>query len=265
MKKCKWFGCVLAVFFCALLSVSVVYAGGDEEEGNETEGEVVSTQTPEATQAPTQELPAEPSIPIESFSEEGNATARALLYDAATNKQFITIQTRNGAVFYVVIDYDKPLDEMEEQYQTYFLNLVDERDLEELLKEESENIPIVCTCMNKCELGAINTDCPLCLQDINECVGKMITPTSSPTTIPVEEAQQSKEKTKPSTGIYLLIVLLLLLVGGGAFAYVKLSENKKGKKVPNSLDDYEFDEDNEDDAIEYEIEQEDQKADEDEL
>ena len=42
------------------------------------------------------------------------------LYDKATNKQFITVQTSGGNTFYIVIDYDKPTDEDGEQYQTYF-------------------------------------------------------------------------------------------------------------------------------------------------
>ncbi len=42
------------------------------------------------------------------------------------NKQFITVQTSGGATFYFVIDYDKPVDEEGEQYETYFLNVVDE-------------------------------------------------------------------------------------------------------------------------------------------
>ena len=52
-----------------------------------------------------------------------------LLYDKATNKQFITVQTSGGNTFYIGIDYDKPTDEDGEQYQTYFLNMVDEADL----------------------------------------------------------------------------------------------------------------------------------------
>ena len=39
------------------------------------------------------------------------------------------METRNGHTLYLVIDYDKPLDEDCEQYETYFLNLVDESDL----------------------------------------------------------------------------------------------------------------------------------------
>ena len=56
-------------------------------------------------------------------------------HDKATNKQFITIQTKAGNTFYIVIDYDAPIDEEEEQYQTYFLNMVDEDDLLALMDE----------------------------------------------------------------------------------------------------------------------------------
>ena len=42
--------------------------------------------------------------------EEGNLVTRDLLYDEHTNKQFITVQTAGGNTFYIVIDYDKPVD-----------------------------------------------------------------------------------------------------------------------------------------------------------
>ena len=60
-----------------------------------------------------EEAPApEPTLePGEGFSEEGNLVTRDLLYDKHTNKQFITVQTSGGSTFYIVIDYDKPVDE----------------------------------------------------------------------------------------------------------------------------------------------------------
>mgnify|MGYP000621086589 CR=1 FL=1 len=49
---------------------------------------------------------------------------RDLLYDEHTNKQFITVQTAGGNTFYIVIDYDKPVDEEGEQYETYSSSVV---------------------------------------------------------------------------------------------------------------------------------------------
>ena len=55
------------------------------------------------------------------FTQAGNAFTRDLLYERYTNKQFIAIETRGGDVFYMVIDYDNPLDEDGEQYETLSL------------------------------------------------------------------------------------------------------------------------------------------------
>lgn len=96
-----------AVLLCGFSVPAYAYAGGGE---GEDYGD------------PTMEPPApEPTItPGEGFSEEGNLVTRDLLYDEHTNKQFITVQTSGGNTFYIVIDYDKPVDEEGEQYETYF-------------------------------------------------------------------------------------------------------------------------------------------------
>ena len=60
----------------------------------------------------TEEAPApEPTIERRGLSEDGSLVTRDLLYDEHTNKQFITVQTSGGNTFYIVIDYDKPVDE----------------------------------------------------------------------------------------------------------------------------------------------------------
>src|SRR5574344_104409 len=91
-----------AVLLCGFSVPAYAYAGGGEGED---------------CGDPTMETPApEPTItPGEGFSEEGNLVTRDLLYDEHTNKQFITVQTRGGNTFYIVIDYDKPVDEEGEQ------------------------------------------------------------------------------------------------------------------------------------------------------
>lgn len=49
--------------------------------------------------APVEPLPAETVDPGEGFTEDGNLVTRDLLYDKATNKQFITVQTSGGNTF----------------------------------------------------------------------------------------------------------------------------------------------------------------------
>ena len=94
----------------------------------------------------------------EPLDEEGNAYTRDLQYDKDCHKQFITVQTRGGNMFYIVIDYDSPINAEEEQYQVYFLNMVDDADLLALLGEETAEEMTTCTCKDKCVLGKVNAD-----------------------------------------------------------------------------------------------------------
>ena len=171
----------------------------------------------------TEETPApEPTIePGEGFSEEGNLVTRDLLYDEHTNKQFITVQTAGGSTFYIVIDYDKPVDEEGEQYETYFLNVVDEADL--LAAAEAAGVEqAVCSCSEKCVAGAVNTDCAVCSVNISKCVG--IEPE------PTETEEPAPEEAEPETGgnaRMLLAVLAVALVGGGAAFYFKVLRPKQ--------------------------------------
>ena len=156
--------CALALSMTAFSTVA--YAGGGDYYDSELPP--AENTEPEETTTPEEETTVETGTP---FTEDGIAATRDLLYDKHTNKQYITIETRNGNTFYIVIDYDKQLDEEEERYQTYFLNPVDEADLLALLEDEDGNSPIVCSCTDKCVAGAVNTSCPLCSTDMTNCAG----------------------------------------------------------------------------------------------
>lgn len=190
------------------------------------------------------------------FTQNGNSVTRDLLYDKYSNKQFITIETRGGETFYLVIDYDKPLDEDGEQYETYFLNLVDEADLLALIDEE-EPAEETCVCTVHCEVGAINTACPICKASMVDCMGKTPVaekepePAAPAETEPEPEAKQ--EDTKKNSAL-LLLVLLVLLGGGFALYWFKFRKPKANTKGPVDLDDYDFGEENEDEDAEYETE-----------
>ena len=208
----------------------------------------------EETPAPTPE-PEEITIePGEGFSEPGNGVTRDLLYDKHTNKQFVTVQTRQGNVFYLVIDYDKVSDEDEEQYQTYFLNPVDEADLLALLDDdaisaltgsgEAAEEPLVCTCADKCAVGHIDTTCPVCRTDISRCTGvETVTPTPEPTPEPEEEPEPEPAGNK--SGGIVAVVLILGILGGGVFYFLKNKKAKPQTTGDTDVFDYDYDEDEE--------------------
>ena len=154
---------MLAAGLCSavLLCGSAIPAYAYSDSGNEEPPVVEETPAPE---------PAPTITPGEGFSEDGNLVTRDLLYDAATNKQFITVETSGGSTFYIVIDYDKPVDEEGEQYETYFFSVVDEGDL--LAAAEAAGVEqAVCSCPEKCAARAVNTDCPVCSVNMGKCVG----------------------------------------------------------------------------------------------
>ncbi|MDD3228229.1 MAG: DUF4366 domain-containing protein [Oscillospiraceae bacterium] len=165
--------------------------------------------------------------------------------DAVENKQFITVQSKNGNTFYIVIDRSGDTENV------YFLNLVDEADLMALMEDEDGNSTQTCTCTDKCEVGSINTECPVCKSNMSECSGteKVVETTPEP------ETEPENGKTGSSTGM-IALVLIVLLGGGGAVYYFKLRKNKPQTKGPDDLDDYDYGADDEDEDAELDTDDE---------
>ena len=174
--------------------------------------------TAEPAPTPTPEIEYVPLGPGQPFTQHGNMATRDVLYSASTNKQFISVQSRNGQTYYMVIDYDKPIDEANEIYETYFLNMVDDRDLISVLTDE-EIVP---------------TPTP-----------QIIYVTPEPTTVPQPTqppAEPQKKSDNSAVALLLLVIVLLAVVG---FA-VWFTMNQKKTTVPNlpeyDEDEYEMDE-----------------------
>lgn len=170
----------------------------------------------------------------DALTPDGNLT---LIDDIGTStkagKQFITLESKNGNVFYMIIDRD---DEGEET--VHFLNQVDEADLMALTGEEET--PAVCSCTTKCASGAVNTSCPVCAVNMTECVGKETKPE-----VPTEPTEPTAEEPEKKSGVGgILVVLLIVALGGGAAFYIfKQKKAKPQTKGSADLDDYDYGED----------------------
>ena len=168
----------------------------------------------------------------EPLTPDGNAT---LVDDFGGNKQLITVTTKNGNYFYILIDRDD-----EGENTVHFLNQVDEADLMALMEDGNTKAepPAVCNCTEKCEAGAVNTLCPVCSTNMTACSGKAAEPEQG-------EPEEPKEK-KTGTGGLLLFLIVAIAGGGGAFYYFKVMKPKQDVKGGTDLDDFDFDDYDED-------------------
>ena len=180
-----------------------------------------------------------------ALTPEGNA---ALVDDFGGNKQLITVTTKAGNYFYILIDRANE----DKETAVHFLNQVDEADLMALMEDgqSAEKPPAVCNCTEKCEAGAVNTKCEVCSTDMTGCTGKEPEPPKKPT---------EPEKKEPAGLNPAVLLLVLAVMGGAAFAYFKFIKGKANRKNNSNPDDYDY-EDGEELPDEEETELEDEES-----
>ena len=226
-KAIRMFTATLAAVLCMAAFSVTAYAGGIDPD---------LQPLPEETEEPTTGgIEMEPKdVPV---TPKGNA---ALVDDFFGDKQLITVTTKAGNYFYILIDRANE----DKETAVHFLNQVDDADLQALL-EDGETEPEHCTCTTKCEAGAVNTNCPMCKNNRNACTGP------EPEAPKPEEEEPQEEKPSGMGGLVVFFVVLLL--GGGAALYFLKFKKKKADTTGNDdLAEYDFgeDEDDEDEAPE---------------
>lgn len=193
------------------------YAGGGEDIPTDDSGVIVETEP-------------QPLTPDGNLSLIDDIEG-----EAAEDKQFIIVQSKNGNYFYIIVDRAA-----EGENTVHFLNQVDEADLMALMEGGSgkAQAPAVCTCKDKCKAGAVNTACPVCSVNMAACTG--VTATTEP-----EQPEEPQEEDNGMGGLVVFLIVALL-GGGGALYYFKIFKPKQDVKGGTDLDDFDFDEYDED-------------------
>ena len=170
------------------------------------------------------------SIPDGAFTPEGTGTVLDEATGEGDDKQFYTITTETGNVFYLIIDGKR------DDNNVYFLNGVTEADLMALAEKNEGTMSVipaedVCICTDKCEAGEVNTACPVCKNDLKGCTGK-----EKPAE--TEELAQTEppKKDNGSVGTIIFIIVALLAVGGVGY-YVKIVRPKQQAEDDGDFED----------------------------
>lgn len=141
-------------------------------------------------------------------------------------QQFITLVSKAGNVFYLIIDRDEKGEET-----VHFLNLVDERDLFTLMEEDEQ------TAYQE-QLAAEAA--------AKEAAEKTAQEASQSETEVDPDAEKEKESGKKGNMLPLLLIPLILAGAGGGWFYLQTKKKKQAANVPDPDADYSDDEDEED-------------------
>lgn len=207
------FTVLLAALVCLGGFSVTAYAGGGEDIPTDDSNVIVKTEPQPLTPEGNMEL-------IDDIQG-----------DASEDKQFIVVQSRGGNYFYIVIDKAA-----QGENTVHFLNQVDEADLLSIIEDENgaATTPAVCSCSDKCAAGNVNMTCALCSTNMTECAGKEAEPQ------PADEPQPEKEKS--NAGGFVIFLVIALLGGGAALYYFKIMKPKQSVRGDTDLEDFDFDE-----------------------
>lgn len=209
MMKHKYLTRIVSVLLAALFLVG----------GLSVPAHAQTPQTQPATETPTDDSGVK--VDPKPLTPEGNMTlVDDIEGDAAKDKQFIVVQSRSGAYFYIIID-----NAAEGENKVHFLNQVDEADLLSIIDED---------------LQSIQKQAP------------EVTPApqvTEPETKKGPEPEQKKGDADPLYGL-LLFLIVVVIGGGGAIFYLKVMKPKQNVKGSTDLDDFDLDEWEEDEAEE---------------
>jgi flagellar basal body-associated protein FliL len=208
MRKRKPTGKSLAAIAALLITLAITLLGSRVS--------AMELTTSESTEATTQQTETQETVIHEdavSFTPDGNLT----LIDDFTrtdesDKQFITVKTRDESVYYIVIDRSA------NQENVYFLNLVDDQDLIAILNDEG-------------------------LTEEIEAIAELPDPQEPEQAKPSPTKPETTDPDSSPTAMQLVVILVFVAaIGGAAFWLIRSKPFQKQRKKEVTIPEYLYEE-----------------------
>ena len=194
--------------FCSLM-LSAVLCAGMAAPAFAFEGEAAPVEQPVLPEVVEEDVVTVTDETSGALTPEGNLTLvddSHTDYSDGSGQQFITLVSKSGATFYLVIDRN-----VKGQQTVHFMNLVDEADLLALMEEE--------------DADAYTAEKEAAAQAEQDRLKAAEEAAASGTETPKEN-----KVTKIASGFLGVVVLIALVAGGGFYFYRQQMQKKKAEK-----------------------------------
>ena len=199
---------------CALV-LSVALCAGMAAPAFAFEGEAAPVEQPVLEEVVEEDVVTVTDETSGALTPEGNLTLvddYHTDYSDGSGQQFITLVSKSGATFYLVIDRNA-----KGQQTVHFMNLVDEADLLSLMEEEEANAYTA----EKEAAAQAEQDRLKAEEEAKKAAEEAASG---------EEQPKENKVTKIASGFLGVVVLIALAAGGGFYAFTKQKQKKQAEK-----------------------------------
>ena len=211
------------ILLALLCSVAMILGVGVTPVFAQTNEMAESTAVQDVTPEEPEE-PAEPEEPenLDPLTPDGNLTLVDDITSEKTGKQFITVVSKNGNYFYIIIDRDD-----EGENTVHFLNQVDEADLLNLMDEEDAQAILDADAKEAAERAAREQ----AAREAEEAASRL-------------QTEQVQEEKKPVNWIPAAICVMLAGIGVVVFFLIRMKKKTDpAEQFPDPDANYSEDED----------------------
>lgn len=199
---------------CALV-LSVALCAGMAAPAFAFEGEAAPVEQPVLPEVVEEDVVTITDETSGALTPEGNLTLvddYHTSYSDGSGQQFITLVSKSGATFYLVIDRNA-----KGQQTVHFMNLVDEADLLALMEEDAADAYTA----EKEAAAQAEQDRLKAVEEAKKAAEEAASG---------EEQPKENKVTKIASGFLGVVVLIALAAGGGFYAFTKQKQKKQAEK-----------------------------------